>query len=99
MASGLVKQKVGEIIVELKQQQLWKQEQPRWVNDFGDREIKSPGDFAEWLQFIFLPNLVQNGAHSLSEKKFVAPQAIRFLGEDAKKGALLRLLIELDSLT
>lgn len=99
MASGLVKQKIGEIIMELKQQHLWKQEQPQWVNDFGRRETKCPGDFTEWLQFIFLPNLLQNGVDSINEKKFVAPQAMRFLGEDVKRGELLRLLIELDSLT
>lgn len=99
MASGLVKQKIGEIIVELKQQHLWKPEQPRWVSDFGGLEIRCAGDFTEWLQFIFLPNLMQSGPDIGYEKKFVAPQAIRFLGEDAKKGELLRLLIELDSLT
>ncbi|HEX2630050.1 MAG TPA: YqcC family protein [Chitinophagaceae bacterium] len=99
MASGLVKQKIGEIIMELKQQHLWKQERPQWVNDFGGRENKCFGDFTEWLQFIFLPNLLQNGSDSAGEKKFVAPQAMRFLGEDVKRGELLRLLIELDSLT
>jgi uncharacterized protein YqcC (DUF446 family) len=99
MASGLVKQKIGEIIMELKQQHLWKQEQPQWVNDFGGRDTRCSGDFAEWLQFIFLPNMLQNGVDSNGEKKFVAPQAMRFLGEDVKRGELLRLLIELDSLT
>jgi uncharacterized protein YqcC (DUF446 family) len=99
MASGLVKQKIGEIIAELKLQHLWKQERPQWVNDFDVRNINCSNDFTEWLQFIFLPNLMQNGMDSLVGKKFVAPQAMRFLGEDVKKGELLRLLIELDSLT
>lgn len=98
MASGLVKQKIGEIIIELKQQRLWKQEQPLWVNDFGDRETECFHDFTEWLQFIFIPNLLQNGIDH-DGKRFVAPQAMRFLGEDVKRGELLRLLVELDSLT
>jgi uncharacterized protein YqcC (DUF446 family) len=92
--------KVKEIIEELKLNGLWKKEPPPWVIDFRQRNVATQQEFLEWLQFIYLPNLLpQSGNHNiLLAKNYVAPQAIRFFSEDVKKGKLLQLLIELDAL-
>jgi uncharacterized protein YqcC (DUF446 family) len=97
-ATDLVHEKIIEIIHEMKCQQLWKNQTPGWVTDFSNKEIISGEDFAGWLQFVFLPNLEQHSRMN-EEKKMVAPQAVKFFGEDVRKGKLLQLLIELDSLS
>lgn len=89
-------QKIKEINDELKMAGLWKKQPPAWVNEYAERKIATEEDFAGWLQFVYLPNAVQQC--SGSERKFIAPQAMKFFGEDVKKGKLLQLLIELDSL-
>lgn len=93
--------KVKEVIDELKAIGLWKKEPPSWVIDFRQRNVVTEQEFLEWLQFIYLPNLLpQSGNHNiLQAKNYVAPQAIRFFGEDVKRGKLLQLLIELDALS
>jgi hypothetical protein len=48
------------------------------------------------LQFIYLPNY--RTASSQDNKRLIVPQAVRFFGEDVKKGKLLQLLIELDAI-
>ena len=92
--------KINEIILELKQQHLWKKTMPEWVTVFSNKEIISEEDFAGWLQFVLLPNLQQQRSFgSGGLKNYIAPQAIKFFSEDISKGKLLRLLIELDSLS
>jgi uncharacterized protein YqcC (DUF446 family) len=90
-------QKINEIIAELRNLGLWKKQAPGWVTDFSHKEIISEEDFAGWLQFVWLPNLQQHNRMIASEN-YVAPQAMRFFGEDVKKGKLLQLLVELDSI-
>ena len=99
-ASESMNGKVREIIDELKGAGLWKNEPPAWVIDYQKRSIATQQEFLEWLQFVYLPNLLpQAGNHNiLQAKNYVAPQAVRFFGEDVKKGKLLQLLIELDAL-
>jgi uncharacterized protein YqcC (DUF446 family) len=97
-ATDLVHEKIIEIIHEMKQHQLWKSQTPGWVTDFSDKEIISEEDFAGWLQFVFLPNLQQHSRMN-ERKRMLAPQAVKFFGEDVRKGKLLQLLIELDSLS
>jgi hypothetical protein len=61
--------------------------------------ITTENDFSEWLQFVYLPNLAQQAQAVPGEKKnYIVPHAVRFYGEDIKKGKLLRLLVELDSM-
>jgi len=93
--------KVQEIIDELKSAELWLKEPPVWVSDFQKGNIANSQEFLEWLQFVYLPNLLpQSGNHNiLLTKNYVAPQAVKFFNGDIKKGKLLQLLIELDSLS
>lgn len=91
--------KVQEVIGEMKETGLWQKHPPSWVNEYQERTIATETDFSEWLQFVYLPNLAQQAQVVVGEKKnFIVPQAIRFFGEDLKKGKLLRLLVELDSM-
>ena len=94
-------EKVRELIAELKSMGLWKKEPPPWVLDYQQRDIATQQEFLEWLQFVYLPNLIpQSGNHNILQvRKYVAPQAIRFFNEDIRKGKLLQLLIELDALS
>jgi uncharacterized protein YqcC (DUF446 family) len=93
-ATVAAEQKIKEITAELKQAGLWKKHTPNWVTDYEEKMIATEKDFLEWLQFVYLPNYIKANA---TEKKFIVPQAIKFFGEDVKKGKLLQLLIELDS--
>jgi uncharacterized protein YqcC (DUF446 family) len=99
MTTGLISEKITEIIREMQSHRLWKKSMPDWVTDFSNKTIISEEDFAGWLQFVLLPNLQQqNNLISDGVKSYVAPQAMRFFGDDIKKGKLLQLLVELDSL-
>ena len=96
----MIVDKIQEVIFEMKETGLWRKQAPAWVNEFQESTIASENDFSEWLQFVYLPNLSQRAqtAVVLEKKNFIVPQAIRFFGEDLKKGKLLRLLVELDSM-
>ncbi|RYF87349.1 MAG: hypothetical protein EON98_00775 [Chitinophagaceae bacterium] len=95
-----IKQKVKELEEELVQAGLWNQHEPRWVHQFQEATCGQQKNFFEWLQFVYLPNLVSgNTTHSYASKQvYIAPQAVYFLGEDADRTNLLRLLVELDAL-
>lgn len=94
-----VANKIKEVKEEMKRTGVWKQEAPAWVNEFDKRAIASVEDFSEWLQFVYLPNMQQVESKSGNNPdNYIVPQAMRFFGEDMKKGKLLQLLIELDSL-
>jgi uncharacterized protein YqcC (DUF446 family) len=96
MATQPAEEKIKEIRTALKAAGLWKKQVPPWVTDYEKKIIANENDFAEWLQFIYLPNCT---AVAVTEvKKYIVPQAVRFFGEDVKKGKLLQLLIELDAL-
>ena len=95
-----LKEKVKEVKDELRKNGLLKKEMPVWVMDFEKKEIGSHQDFADWLQFIYLPNLLlrNEAMERMITKNYVALQARKFFSEDVKRGKLLQLLIELDSL-
>lgn len=99
-AMDLITEKVNRVKDEMKNNGLWKKEIPAWVSEYEEKNPVTDHDFSEWLQFVYLPNLLQqaenNGA--MLRKKNIVPQAINFFGEDMKKGKLLQLLVELDSL-
>jgi uncharacterized protein YqcC (DUF446 family) len=92
--------KVTAIKNEMKITGLWKKQLPVWVNEYNDQIITTEQDFAEWLQFIYLPNIIQpeNRHSKITTQNYIVPQAMRFFGADIQKGKLLQLLIELDSL-
>jgi uncharacterized protein YqcC (DUF446 family) len=91
-----VRLKADEVRDELKTAGLWKTQAPAWVTDYEEKPLEDERDFVDWLQFIYLPNCIRS--YETPQKKMIVPQAIKFFGEDVKKGRLLQLLIELDSL-
>jgi uncharacterized protein YqcC (DUF446 family) len=97
MTTILLADKLSEIKVEMKKLGLWKKQAPLWVNEFAGKSISTEEDFAGWLQFVYLPNIMHKEVDA-NQKKLIVPQAMVFLDEDIKKGRLLQLLIELDSL-
>ena len=98
--TDLIVEKVQEVKSEMEQMGLWKKHPPLWVHEYQERSIATENDFSEWLQFVYLPNLVQQsgGSYSRGEKKQIVLQAMDFFGQDVTKGRLLQLLIELDAL-
>ncbi|WP_462250371.1 YqcC family protein [Ferruginibacter sp.] len=98
---NLIAEKINEVRDEMRRTGVWKNETPAWVKEFEKRTIDTGEDFSEWLQFVYLPNCPQEPDNSLFviEKNYIVPQAIKFFGSDIKKGKLLQLLIELDSLS
>ena len=97
--TGLIEEKVEEVIEEMKRTGLWKKNPP-WVNEYEERVISTSTDFIEWLQFVYLANLSHHHQNRQTSKRksYIVPQALVFFGEDLKKGKLLQLLIELDAL-
>ena len=90
-----VQEKVVAILTELKNLHLLKGKEPAWVNNYEANIVRADDDFIEWLQFVYLPNFFQQLERSHSS---IVPQAMRFFGDDVKRGRLLQLLIELDAL-
>lgn len=91
--------KTGELEEELKRVGLWQKGIPAWVNGYDENNSITQTDFAQWLQFVFVPNHLQlNKIIPAVEKKLIVPQAMKYFGDDMKKGKLLQILIELDSL-
>lgn len=87
--------KVEEIIDELRTNGLWKTTDPLWVKNYEANINLVHDDFAEWLQYVYLPNCKRNTAAAAPS---IVPQAMKYFGNDVKKGKLLELLIELDAL-
>ncbi len=96
-----IRTKINEVKEEMRKADIWKNETPPWVLEFEKRMITTGDDFIEWLQFVYLPNRMQETETKLQvyEKKYIVPQAMTFFGSDIKKGRLLQLLIELDALS
>lgn len=91
--------KTLELENELKSTGLWQKSMPAWVHWYDDSNRSSSTDFAQWLQFVFIPNHLQkSNIISVAEKNMIVPHAIKFFGDDVKKGKLLQILIEIDSL-
>ena len=92
--------KINELELEMKRKGLWQKETPDWVNYFEEKIFADGKDFAQWLQYVFIPNHSQKAAHysSIKEKKMIVLPAIKFFGTDVHKGKLLQILIEIDSL-
>lgn len=100
-ASHLIAEKINDVRTEMRSTGLWKTETPAWVKEFEKRTISNLEDFSGWLQFVYLPNRIQEAGNikHTAEKIYIVPQAMKFFGNDLKKGKLLQLLIELDSLS
>ncbi len=98
---GSITEKITEVREEMKRTSLWKNETPAWVKEFEKRTINTGEEFIEWLQFVYLPNRMQEAESKqpVFEKKYIVPQVMIFFGSDIKKGRLLQLLIELDALS
>ena len=92
--------KIKELELEMKAIGLWQKEVPEWVNDFEEKVLYNGKDFAQWLQFVFIPNHIQRAINlpTIKEKKLIVPAAIKFFAKDVQRGKLLQILIEIDSL-
>lgn len=91
--------KTVELEKELKAIGLWQHTTPVWVHWYEDDRMIGKTDFAQWLQFVFIPNHLQkNKMMPAEEKNLIVPHAIKFFGDDVRKGKLLQILIEIDSL-
>ena len=91
--------KTVELEDELKAAGLWLNDTPAWVHWYNDESSIAKTDFAQWLQFVFIPNhLHKQKLIPVAKNKLLVPQAIKFFGDDVKKGKLLQILIELDAL-
>src|SRR5215204_3759133 len=94
-----LKEKIKEVREELKHSGLVRKSMPEWVMDYEKKDISSHQDFADWLQFVYLPNILEQSKDPQTSfhRTYVALQAKKFFSEDVRKGKLLQLLIELDS--
>jgi uncharacterized protein YqcC (DUF446 family) len=97
---NVLKDKIKQIREELKQHGLLKKYMPGWVMDYDKHDINDHQEFADWLQFVYLPNILEESEDPQTnfQKSYVALQANKFFSKDVGKGKLLQLLIELDSL-
>lgn len=93
--------KIRDVQQAMKTAGMWKLVQPQWVHEFEGQAKRGDTDFAGWLQFVYLPNLLAEAGHqsALTVHKSIVPQAMKAFGEDIQKGMLLQRLIELDALS
>ncbi len=97
--ANTIMDKTSELEKELKRTGLWQEKTPSWVHWFDDDSSMARTDFAQWLQFVFIPNhLYKNKMIDAAERKLLVPNAIKYFGGDVRKGKLLQILIEIDSL-
>lgn len=97
--TGAAEQKIDEIKTALKKAGLWKKQAPSWVTDYQEKLITTEQDFSDWLQFVYLPNMLnRESRNSKDPERYIVPQAMKFFSEDVQKGKLLQLLVELDAL-
>ena len=92
--------KLQELEQEMKRTGLWHKDPPDWVNYFDEKSLTTGQDFSEWLQYVFIPNHLKKPGEALrvKERSMLVPSAIRFFGDDLKRGKLLQVLIEIDAL-
>lgn len=97
---SLLTDKIKELEQEMKNTSIWQKDAPGWVNYFEEKIFVDGKDFAQWLQYVFIPNHTQKPMQysSIKEKKMIVLPAIKFFAADVHKGRLLQILIEIDSL-
>ncbi|MEO6404797.1 MAG: YqcC family protein [Ferruginibacter sp.] len=98
--NNIIADKIKELRDEMELTGLWQKESPGWVTHFEEKIFADGKDFAQWLQYVFIPNHIQTDKQlsTIKDKKMIVPQAINFFGDDVRKGKLLQILIEIDSL-
>ena len=91
--------KVEELEQELRNTGLWKKDVPSWVDHFDNTVDPKDVDFAQWLQFVFIPNYLNYEKFKSSVSKIsIVPQALKYFGQDVQKGKLLQIMIEIDAI-
>lgn len=100
VGTSLIIDKINELEQEMKIRRLWLSETPGFANYFEEKTFSDGKDFAQWLQYVFIPNHKKSITFHSNEadKKFIVLQAMKFFGKDIMNGKLLQLLIEIDSL-
>jgi uncharacterized protein YqcC (DUF446 family) len=99
MEADSLKQKVEQLATALKERGLWKKAEPVWVHEYKENAEIPEVNFLEWLQFVYLPNLLLNQDHSFATKeKFITLQAKKFASEKMIDEKIVQLLVELDAL-
>ncbi len=95
---GTINNLILELKGEMERTGLWLQTTPNWVNDF-DEDHFFQTDFAQWLQFVFVPNQLQKNRQDVRKPhSLLVPRALKYFGNDLQKGKLLQILIEIDGL-
>lgn len=96
--AALIRQKVEDLITELKLHSLWKAQTPSWVHHYAERCEVSEVDFFEWLQFVYIPNKLNPDAREVTPRVLVMPQARPFVTQSKEYAPIIRLMVELDGL-
>ncbi|HEV7781194.1 MAG TPA: YqcC family protein [Chitinophagaceae bacterium] len=97
--TGIILAKITELEEELKSHGFWQVAMPPWVYGYDDISIQNKTDFAQWLQFVFIPNhTYEKKIIAAPEKNLLVPHAVKFFGNDLQKGKLIQILIEIDEL-
>lgn len=96
--AALIRQKVEDLIAELKLRGLWKSEAPPWAQNYAQRCELSEVDFFEWLQFVYIPNKLYPDVREALPRVLVMPQARPFVTQSKEYASIIRLMVELDGL-
>lgn len=75
----LLSHKIQELIQEMKITSLWQKEIQNWVNNFEKIIFNDSRDFAQWLQYVFIPNQTNNVSQysAVKERKLIVQPAIK----------------------
>ena len=94
----LIREKVEDLISELKHHCLWKSDTPAWVGHYAESRSVSEVDFFEWLQFVYIPNKLHPDKRNVLPSVLVMPQARPFITQSKDYNSIVRLMVELDAL-
>jgi uncharacterized protein YqcC (DUF446 family) len=91
--------RIEELEAELRNNNLWQKDIPSWVDEYDNTFAYMNNDFAQWLQFVFIPNhLYYIKSGNSTNRISLVPQAMKHFDNDIKKGKLLQVLIEIDAM-
>ncbi|MEO8116113.1 MAG: YqcC family protein [Bacteroidota bacterium] len=98
LEKGTIEDLIPALKIEMERAGLWQKSTPAWVNDFDELHLFQT-DFAQWLQFVFVPNQLQkNRQNTRMPHALLVPRALKYFGTDLHKGKLLQILIEIDGM-
>lgn len=100
MKDKLLEEKIKALITVLQKQGLWKKTTPQFVQLYKEDNHSTEISFFDWLQFVYLPNLLLHGKQtsSLSNQLIMLQAKEHIKNKGNSNEIIIQLLVEIDAL-